>query len=164
MAVMLWSYISSKNATPYGTGLVGLEISLQVLLGWSLICPTIPCIRPLAMRFTTGGAIVLAGETQTTGDEPSTTRSHTDLHGLPRRHSQYLKGSQQQEQDEIELNPHVIDRSASAIRISHEDDGHDNIEAVLPVKVVYMCHANTRSSQKGSRAGPRHEILLSNHI
>ena len=79
------------------------------------------------MRFTTGGAVVLAGETRTTGDEPSTTRSHTDLQGLRGRHSQYLKGSQQQEQDEIELNPHAIDRSASATRISNEDDGHDSI-------------------------------------
>jgi hypothetical protein len=131
MTVMLWSYISSVNASPYGTGLVGLETSLQVLLGWSLSCPTIPCIRPLAMRFTTGGAIVLDGGTRNTGDAPSTTRSHTDSQGLRRRHSQFPKGSQPQEQDEIELNPYASERSASAVRTSDDDDGHDSMKSCV---------------------------------
>ena len=131
MTVMLWSYISSVNATSYGTGLVGLETSLQVLLGWSLICPTIPCIRPLAMRFTTGGAIMLDGGTRNTGDAPSTTRSHTDSQGLRRRHSQFPKASQPQEQDEIELNPYALERSASAIRASDDDDGHDSMKSCV---------------------------------
>lgn len=128
MAVMLWSYTSSKNAPPYGPGLVGLEISLQVLLGWSLICPTIPCIRPLAMRFTTGGAIVLVSETRNTGDAPSITRSHTDSQGFHRRHSQFPKPSQQQEQDEIELNPYAPARFVSANRARDDGDGPESIE------------------------------------
>lgn len=131
MAVMLWSYISSTNAPSYGTGLVGPEISLQVLLGWSLICPTIPCIRPLAMRFTTGGAIVLAGETRNTGDAPSTTRSHTDSQILRKRHSQFPGDSQPQQQDEIELNPYASERSASAIRTSDDDGGHDSMNSCV---------------------------------
>ena len=75
---------------------------------------------------------MLAGETRSTGDAPSTTRSHTDSQGLRRRHSQFAKGSQQQEQDEIELNPHVSDRSASATRTSDDDDdGHASIESCV---------------------------------
>jgi len=157
MAVMLWSYTSSKNDVPYGTGLVGLEISLQVLLGWSLICPTIPCIRPLAMRFTTGGAIVLVGETRSTGDAPSTTRSHTDSQGFHRRHSQFPKPSQQQEQDEIELNPYAPARSVSANRASDDYDGLESTEScvvsqsVIHVSRQYEVFTEGIKSEAGTR-------------
>lgn len=72
---------------------------------------------------------MLAGETRNTGDDPSTTRSHKDSQGLRRRHSQFAKGSQQQEQDEIELNPRASDRSVSATRTSDDDDGQASIES-----------------------------------
>jgi hypothetical protein len=144
---MLWSYISSTDARPYGTGLVGPEIALQVLIGWSLICPTIPCIRPLAMRFTTGGAIVLAGESRNTGDVPSTTRSHPGSQGLRKRHSQFAKSSQRQEQDEIELNPTRADRSAPTTRTSDDDDGQDSVEG---------CVAN----QGGIHVSRRYEVII----
>lgn len=146
MTVMLWSYISSTNATPYGTGLVGPEISLQVLLGWSLICPTIPCIRPLAMKFTTGGAIVLAGETRITGEAPSTSRSQADLQGLCRRRSQFRKSAQQQEHDEIELNQYTPERSASTIRTSDDDNGQGSFESCV-------------ASQAGIHVSRRYEVL-----
>ncbi|KAM0714281.1 hypothetical protein Q7P37_010068 [Cladosporium fusiforme] len=120
---MLWSYISSMHDSPDGTGLVGLEICLQVLLGWSLICPTIPCMRPLAMRFTTGGAIVLAGEaSNNTGTGPSTTRSHTDSQGCRKRRSHLANFPKKQEQDELELNPKVPEGPASTIRTSDDDE------------------------------------------
>lgn len=128
---MLWSYISSMNKSPNGTGLVNLEISLQVLLGWSLICPTIPCIRPLAMRFTTGGAVVLAGETHGTGHASSAIRSYTDPQGLHKHRLTFPKGPRRQEQDEIELNPR--DRPTSTIRAS-DDDGQGSIGSCLASK------------------------------
>ena len=143
---MLWLYISSTNASPYGTGLVGPEISLQVLLGWSLICPNIPCIRPLAMRFTTGGTIVLAGEPRNTGDISSTTRSHPDLQGLRKRHSQFAKSTQRQEQDEIELNPTGTDRPASTVRTSDDGDGQDSVEGCV-------------ASQGGIHVSRRYEVF-----
>lgn len=118
---MLWSYISSMNESPDGTGLVGLEICLQILLGWSLICPTIPCMRPLAMRFTTGGAIVLAGEASHTGTAPSTTRSFTKPKGFRKRRSHPPTLCEQREQDEIELNPKASVRPASTVRTSDDD-------------------------------------------
>lgn len=118
---MLWSYISSVNQSPDGTGLVGLEICLQVLLGWSLICPTIPCMRPLAMRFTTGGAIVLAGESVNTGTGPSMTKSYPGSRRC-RPSRSHIPNSQQQEQDELELNPRVSDKPASTIRTSGGDE------------------------------------------
>jgi hypothetical protein len=83
------------------------------------------------MKFTTGGAIVLAGEARNTSDDPSTMRSHTDSHGLCRRRSKFSKGSQQQEQDEVELNPYTPDRSASATRTSDDDDGHGSTESCV---------------------------------
>jgi len=129
ITVMLWSYISSMDVSPYGTGLVGHEISLQVLLGWSLICPTIPCIRPLAMRFTTGGAVVLAGEFRNTGDAPSTTMSNTDSRGLRKRHSQFPRDSQQQEHDEIELGPNAADRIVPIAEAGGDDTAHDAVES-----------------------------------
>lgn len=123
---MLWSYISSMNENPDGTGLVGVEICLQVLIGWSLICPTIPCMRPLAMRFTTGGAVVLAGEASNTG-----TGSHVESQNFRKRRSHLLSLPKQQAQDELELNPKVPDRPASTIRTSDED-GQASIASYLP--------------------------------
>lgn len=119
--VMLWSYISSMNETPDGTGLVGVEICLQVLIGWSLICPTIPCVRPLAMRFTTGGAIVLASEASDTLTGPSATRSYRNSQGFRKRRSHLLSFPEQQVQDELELIPNKPDRLPSTTRTSDED-------------------------------------------
>ena len=89
---------------------------------------------------------MLAGEPRTTGDTPSTTRSHTDSQGLRRRHPQFPTGSQQQEQDEIELNPNAPDRSASAARTSDDDEGHDSMES---------CTA----SQGGINVSRRYEVF-----
>jgi hypothetical protein len=127
LIVMLWSYTSSMNNSPDGTGLVGLEICLQVLLGWSLICPTIPCMRSLAMRFTTGGAIVFAGEEINSETVPSTLKSHTNPRGFRKRRSYLTNFPKQLEQDELELNPRKPDRPTSTIRTS-DGDGQGSME------------------------------------
>jgi hypothetical protein len=127
---MLWSYITSMNKSPDGTGLVGLEICLQVLLGWSLICPTIPCMRPLAMRFTTGGAIVLAGEASDPGTGPSTTGSYKDQLSFRKRRSHLPNFPKQQEQDELVLNPRNPGRPTSMIR-SSDDDGQGSSDSYV---------------------------------
>lgn len=164
---MLWSYISSVNQSPDGTGLVGLEICLQVLLGWSLICPTIPCMRPLAMRFTTGGAIVLAGGSFNTGTGPSMTKSYPDSQGCRQRRS-HVPNFQQQEQDEIELNPRFPDKPASTIRTSEGDEqrsieSHVASQGGIHVSREYEVFSQEMKYDSGRAAFPASSVVVASN-
>ncbi|KXT11878.1 hypothetical protein AC579_5190 [Pseudocercospora musae] len=59
-AVALRLYVRLHEVGSDGTGIVGFLCALEVLLGWSLICVTIPIGRPMALRFHTNGTLILS--------------------------------------------------------------------------------------------------------
>lgn len=58
-AVAASTYSTFIRSGEDGIGIVNFLVVMEILLCWSLICPTIPCVRPMALRFTTHGLIVL---------------------------------------------------------------------------------------------------------
>ena len=52
---IIWQSSSSFSNAPSGTGLVGFIVALHSSLCWDLIYPTIPCLRPTALSYATGG-------------------------------------------------------------------------------------------------------------
>ncbi|EME87002.1 uncharacterized protein MYCFIDRAFT_86519 [Pseudocercospora fijiensis CIRAD86] len=59
-AVALRLYVRFNQVGSDGTGIVNFLCALEVLLGWSLICVTIPIGRPMALRFHTNGTLILS--------------------------------------------------------------------------------------------------------
>ena len=100
---------------------------------------------------------MLVGETRNTGDAPSTTRSHTDSQGFHRQHSQFPRPSQQQEQDEIELNPNAPARFVTANSARDDDDGPESIgncvvsEGGIHVSRQYEVFSEGIKSKAGTR-------------
>lgn len=58
-ALALRLYVRFAHSGNDGTDIVSFLCAMEVLLGWALICVTIPIGRPMALRFHTNGTLVL---------------------------------------------------------------------------------------------------------
>jgi hypothetical protein len=113
----------------------------------------------LVMGFTTGGTIVLVGKASNVGIGPSATESYPKSQGFRKRRSHLPNLPAQQEQDELELNPNVLDRPASTIRTS-DDSRQGSIESyVASQEDVHVSRRYEVSTEEMNRSEMRKMAL-----
>ncbi|KAK0258365.1 hypothetical protein LTR91_026580, partial [Friedmanniomyces endolithicus] len=96
-SLIIWQYTFSSRHRSSGVGLVGFLVSLNASLCWNLIYPTIPCLRPTALSYATGGVKASSGSR-------SSTRNYDVSHSFRGNYARFSEG-RQMEGDEIPLRP-----------------------------------------------------------
>ncbi|KAK5678204.1 hypothetical protein LTS10_009374 [Elasticomyces elasticus] len=123
-------YSSSIPNSPSGTGLVGFLVFLDASLCWNLIYPTIPCLRPTALSYATGGVKATMGST-------SASRSH-NLSNNERRTTGMFSQSKKLETDEVPLRPldSRDDQHTSSVAASNEGDNHMQLTPPQTIRIT----------------------------
>lgn len=127
VALAIWLYTSSIHDGSSGTGLVNFLTALEASLCWDLIYPTIPCLRPTALSYATGGVKA----TQTRGGS-SRTPTYGISHGS-RNHTGQFSSSKQLETDELPLRP-IASREGNytSVGVSNEDTSESTHTTYAP--------------------------------
>ncbi|KAK3646443.1 hypothetical protein LTR56_008541 [Elasticomyces elasticus] len=126
--VMAW--FGFPPLIPSGTGLVGFLVFLDASLCWNLIYPTIPCLRPTALSYATGGVKATMGST-------SASRSH-NLSNNERRTTGMFSQSKRLETDEVPLRPldSRDDQHTSSVAASNEGDNHMQLTPPQTIRIT----------------------------
>ena len=116
LCLVISQYTSSMRNKPSGTGLVGFLVFLNSSLCWNLISPTIPCLRPTALSYATGGVKATIGSS-------SASRSY-NISNNERRSTGIFSQSKILQTDEMPLRPIASrsERNHTSVAPSNEDE------------------------------------------
>ncbi|KAK3113091.1 hypothetical protein LTR53_009939 [Teratosphaeriaceae sp. CCFEE 6253] len=111
LGIVISQYTHSFPSKPSGTGLVGFLVSLDSSLCWTLIYPTIPCLRPTALSYATGGVKATVGSN-------SASRSYNISHPSSHRTTELFSQSKRLDTDEVPLRPVVADAEGNHTNVA----------------------------------------------
>ncbi|KAK3076061.1 hypothetical protein LTR53_000001 [Teratosphaeriaceae sp. CCFEE 6253] len=118
LGLVVSQYSSSARSNSSGTGLVGFIVSLDSLLCWDLIYPTIPCLRPTALSYATGGVKATIGS-------DSGSRTYNTSHN-ERRSTELFSQSKKLETDEVPLRP-MASREGNQTSVAASNIGEETV-------------------------------------